>query len=83
MHLLFVGGSDSARVKSLLKAAQPTPMLLVSEAENGLQMGSVINFKIVDERVRFDVSLEAADRNSVKLSSRLLTVANQVLKGTP
>ncbi|UUZ49305.1 YfiR family protein [Massilia sp. B-10] len=46
-------------------------------------MGSVINFKIVDERVRFDVSLEAADRNSVKLSSRLLTVANQVLKGTP
>jgi len=83
VHLLFVGGSDSARVKAALKAAQPAPMLLVSEAENGLQMGSVINFKVVDERVRFDVSLEAAERNSVKLSSRLLTVANQVLKGAP
>jgi hypothetical protein len=83
VHLLFVGGSDSARVKTVLKAAQPAPMLLVSEAEHGLQVGSVINFKIVDERVRFDVSLEAADRNSVKLSSRLLTVANQVHKGTP
>ena len=55
----------------------------MSEAENGLQMGSVINFKVVDERVRFDVSLEAAERNSVKLSSRLLTVANQVHKGAP
>jgi hypothetical protein len=83
VHLLFVGGSDSAKVRSVLKAAQPAPMLLVSEAENGLQLGSVINFTIVDERVRFDVSLEAADRNSVKLSSRLLTVANQVHKGTP
>jgi hypothetical protein len=83
VHLLFVGGSDSAKVKAALKAAQPAPMLLVSEAENGLQMGSVINFKVVDERVRFDVSLEAAERNSVKLSSRLLTVANQVVKGAP
>ncbi|WP_073215885.1 YfiR family protein [Massilia sp. CF038] len=83
VHLLFIGGSDSAHVKAVLKAAQPAPMLLVSEAENGLQLGSVINFKIVDERVRFDVSLEAADKNSVKLSSRLLTVANQVHKGSP
>lgn len=83
VHLLFVGGSDSARVKGVLKTAQPAPMLLVSEAENGLQQGSVINFKLVDERVRFDVSLEAADKHSVKLSSRLLTVANQVHKGAP
>lgn len=83
VHLLFVGGSDGARLRQVLKAAQPTPMLVVTEAENGLRQGSVINFKIVDERVRFDISLEAADKNSVKLSSRLLTVANQVHKGTP
>lgn len=83
VHLLFVGGSDSARVRAVLKSAQPAPTLLVTEAENGLQQGSVINFKIVDERVRFDVSLEAADKNSIKLSSRLLTVANHVHKGIP
>lgn len=83
VHLLFVGGSDSARLRSVLKSAQPGPVLLVSEAENGLQQGSVINFKIVEERVRFDVSLEAADKNSIKLSSRLLTVANHVHKGAP
>lgn len=83
VHLLFVGGSDGARVRSVLKAAQPAPMLVVTESENGLRQGSVINFKIVDERVRFDISLEAADKNSVKLSSRLLTVANHVHKGVP
>ncbi len=83
VHLLFVGGADPARLRSLLRSLQPGPMLLVSEAENGLQQGSVINFKIVEERVRFDVSLEAADRHQVKLSSRLLTVANHVHKGAP
>jgi hypothetical protein len=83
VHLLFVGGNDSARMRSLLKAAQPGPVLVVSEAEDGLQQGSVINFRVVDERVRFDVSLEAAEKNSVKLSSRLLSVANHVQKGSP
>jgi hypothetical protein len=83
VHMLFVGGNDNARVRSAVKAGQPAPVLVVSEAQDGLQQGSVINFRIVDERVRFDVSLEAAEKSSVKLSSRLLTVANHVQKGAP
>lgn len=83
VHLLFVGGSEAWRVRNVLRSLQPAPMLLVTEAEDALRHGSVINFRIVEERVRFDVSLEAADKNSIKLSSRLLTVANQVHKGTP
>lgn len=83
VHLLFVGGMDAARVREVLRSVKGAPMLVVTEHEQGLSLGSIINFKIVDERVRFDVSLEAADRNSVKLSSRLLTVANTVIKGSP
>lgn len=83
VHLLFVGGNDIARLRAVLKAARPAPVLTVTEAEHGLQQGAIINFKVVEERVRFDVSLEAADKNSVKLSSRLLTVASHVYKGAP
>jgi hypothetical protein len=83
VHLLFVGGSDAARVRGVLRADRPAPMLVVTEAENGLRQGSVINFKLVEERVRFDVSLEAADRHGIKLSSRLLSVASHVHKGAP
>lgn len=82
VHLLFVGGSDCARVGRIIRAMQRS-LLVVSECDNGLSQGSVINFRIVDERVRFDVALDAAERNNVKLSSRLLTVANHVQKGTP
>jgi hypothetical protein len=41
----------------------------------------VINFKMVDDHVRFDVSLDAAEKNNVRLSSRLLNVASHVQKG--
>lgn len=81
VHLLFIAGADSARVVRSVSAARPQPLLVVTESADGLQEGSVINFKIIDERVRFDVSLDAAGRNSVKLSSRLLMVAHQVHQG--
>ncbi len=40
--------------------------------------GSVINFTVDRERVRFEVSLPAAVRSRLKLSSRLLAVAQRV-----
>ncbi len=79
-HLLFVAGGDGERCTRVLRAAA-SAFLTVTECEGGLRQGSVINFRIIDERVRFDVSLDAADRKNVKLSSRLLTVANRVQKG--
>ncbi len=83
LHLLFIAG-DEARVTAFLRAPGPSTqhaLLTVTETERGLQLGSVINFKIVDDHVRFDVSLDAAGKNNIKLSSRLLTVAHVVQKG--
>ena len=79
-HLLFIGGLDVVRVGRTVRQAS-SAMLVVTECEDGLRQGSVINFRVIDERVRFDVSLDAAERNGIKLSSRLLTVANRVQKG--
>ena len=80
LHLLFVAGSECARVVRTLRAA-PGALLPVSECDGGLQHGSVINFRMINEHVRFDVSLDAAEKNNVRLSSRLLNVANHVQKG--
>jgi hypothetical protein len=79
VHLLFIAGADCARASRVLRAVQGT-VLTVTECEGGLGHGSVINFRIIDDRVRFEVSLDAAESNHVKLSSRLLTVAHRVQK---
>jgi hypothetical protein len=81
VHVLFVAAADTGKLARLQKLVPQQPMLTVTEVENGLALGGVINFRIVDERVRFDVALGAAERDNVKLSSRLLTVAHQVRKG--
>lgn len=82
LNMLFLG-SDAQRSASVLRAAQQQQGLLtVTESDNGLQLGSVINFRLVEERVRFEVSLPAAEKCGLKLSSRLLSVAYHVLKGS-
>lgn len=82
LHMLFVG-ADATRSGTLLRSAQQQGVLTVTESDNGLQQGSVINFRLVEERVRFEVSLPAAEKSGLKLSSRLLSVAYHVLKGSP
>lgn len=83
IHILFIGGADRARVSTLVRAAQTLPMLVVTELENGLALGSGINFVLIEGRVRFEAAPEAVDKTGLKLSSRLLSVASNTRGGSP
>jgi len=76
VHVLFVSRSEIGRMNELL--AQARPILTVTDVEKGLAQGSVINFVVVDNRVRFEVSLDAAKRSGLKISAPLLSVAMRV-----
>ena len=83
VHLLFLGRSHAHRIDEVVEAIRQRPVLLVSEAPGALRQGSMINFVIEEGRVRFEVDLDATQRNGLGLSSRLLTVARTVTaKGT-
>ena len=79
LHILFVGRGDDGRLAEVLAAARGRPVLTVTESEEA-SPGSMINFVLVDDKVRFDVSLLPADLGSVKISARLLAVARKVVK---
>jgi hypothetical protein len=79
LHILFVGKSESARLPAIARAAQREGVLAVSEAERGLEAGSAINFVVSDDRVGFEVSLDAAEKSGHRISSRMLAVARRVL----
>jgi hypothetical protein len=81
IQMLFVAGTDAPRLGRILRTAQQRSILTVTDAEGGLLQGSVINFRLVDERVRFEVSLVSAEKSNIKLSSRMLSVAYYVEKG--
>ncbi len=74
LQILFVG-ADQPRGGALIRAAQQHPVLVVTEAESGMPPGSALNFVLSGGKVRFMAAPEAAERNGLKLSSRLLGVA--------
>ena len=51
---------------------------MVTESENGIDGGAVINFIEVDRNLRFEISLNAADRSGLRINSALLSVAARV-----
>jgi hypothetical protein len=54
------------------------PLMTVTDEEDGLALGGVVNFVTVDSRVRFEVSLTAAEHAQLKVSADLLAVAIRV-----
>ncbi|MGH8631044.1 MAG: YfiR family protein [Burkholderiales bacterium] len=78
VQVLFIGQSAAGQSAELLRQTQKRPILTVTESDAGLTEGSVINFVVVDKRVRFEVSLEAAERNRLKIAAPLLSVALRV-----
>lgn len=82
-HILFIGQKESKQLKYLLEPLQSQPVLIVTESSNALSAGSIINFIPIEDRIRFEVSVLHAERNGLKISSRLLSVAQNIESGRP
>ena len=77
-EVVFIGAGRNHSLARDLSAIGDRPMLVVTDAEDALDHGSMINFRVVDQRVRFEISLPAAERAGLVLSSRLLAAAMHV-----
>jgi hypothetical protein len=78
VHILYIGPDAAARARDLRAAAAERPILLVTDGEDDFDGGAIINFRESDNRVRFEVSLTAADRAGLRIDSALLPVAARV-----
>jgi len=79
IQMLFIGQAEGARLAEILAVAKDQSVLTVTESEDALSHGSMINFVFVDDKVRFDVALPHAERGALKISARLLAVARKVV----
>lgn len=83
MHVLFVGRLPAEAQTQLLHNAWSRSILTITDTDGALAWGSMINFRLVDGRVRFEVSLGAAEKGGLKISSRMLQVALAVRTEVP
>jgi hypothetical protein len=80
-QVVYVGPDRAGDLLAIAAIAADRPILIVSSEKRGLASGSAVNFILVDQHVRFEVSLTAANRAGLKISSDLLSVATRVLGG--
>jgi hypothetical protein len=76
-EVVFIGAAENWRLPELVASIEG-PTLIVTDAPDGLDAGAMINFQLIDERVRFEVRLPAADAAGLMLSARLLSAALRV-----
>lgn len=78
IHILFIPAHDKVLAQELLAASRGQPVLTVTDGDETFGMGSMINFVIADERLRFEVSLKHAAVARLKISARMLSAALRV-----
>lgn len=78
-QILFVGSADGKHFRSLLDSLKSMGILTVGEAPGFATDGGVINFKLDDGRVHFEINVDAAEQEQLHISAKLLSLA-QIVK---
>jgi hypothetical protein len=74
-HILFISPSEKDNLKKIVDSLHNASVLTVSETDQFLQAGGMINFMIEDKKIRFQISDEAARKAGLRISSKLLSLA--------
>jgi hypothetical protein len=77
-HILFVTAAEAGRIAELRERLDGRPVLVVGEVPEFARRGGTANFFIEENRVRFEVNLDAARRSRLNISARMLDVARIV-----
>ncbi len=82
LNIIFIGRLSSGRTAEILAAARGQAMLTVTEADDALALGSMINFVVIGGKVRFEVAPRTAGQGNLNISARLLAAAYKVAAGS-
>lgn len=76
-HILYLKASTPSRIADIV-ALVPEGVLTIADSDGAHPRGSVLSFFLEEGRVRFGVSVQAAAKQKLKLSPRLIAAARQV-----
>lgn len=79
-QILFIGRAAGKDKKTLLERTQHAPVLTVGEEEDFAGQGGILNLVQEKSRIYFEINQEAAARSGLRISSKLLALA-QIVHG--
>lgn len=79
VHMLFISRTEANALQEAVNNLKGQAVLTVTDSDRGPNAGSMINFVLEDNKVRFDIAPASAEQSKLKISARLLNVARRVL----
>ncbi|MBN1359420.1 MAG: YfiR family protein [Sedimentisphaerales bacterium] len=79
-HVLFICASEQAHLKAVLGPLKGHSVLTVSDVPGFLEAGGMVNFIIEDKKVRFEINTGPAEQARLAIRSKLLRLAQRVIK---
>ena len=78
--MMLIDGEPAGTVAAVLAAVRGRPVLTVTDDQNQPASIGIINFILLDGKVRFQVNRSAASQSGLAISSKLLSVAAGVVQ---
>lgn len=85
-HLLFISTFVSktktvsrSKIKSILDELKTSPVLTIGEVKGFGHLGGMVNFVILNNKVKFEINKTAADNAGIKIRSNLLNLAIEII----
>ncbi len=79
-QLVFISEMSSDQLDPALALLHELPVLTVSDTRGFTERGGIIEFRIIENKVRFDINNNAAESAGLNISSKLLSLATRFRK---
>lgn len=74
-HLLYVPAEGEQDLAALIRRIGVSPVLTVGETDRFMAHGGIVRFYLEDNKLRFEINVDAAQRSHLRVSAKLLRLA--------
>jgi hypothetical protein len=79
-HALYFPAAERRRIRTILTPLNTSPILTIGDGEGFALQGCVLDIWTEANRIRFEINTAAVHRSSLRINSKLLTLAGRVVK---
>jgi hypothetical protein len=74
-NIVFIADSQKSKIGDVASKTSGSPVLIVTESDGAIDKGAVVNFTLVQEKLRFELSESKASSRNLKLAANLIKLA--------
>jgi hypothetical protein len=76
-HILYLSGVTAPEAGQMISGIRNSPVLTISDVEGFTKVGGIVQFFFAQGQMRFGIGLESAQQARLRISSRLLILAQR------